>query len=75
MKPRERIVPKWHEKPYEWNQVSEKKRDVCQAACPRDGAVGHPIGYRGAGPGTPTVSAHALCAAHPSSRPVVSHSS
>lgn len=21
-KPREKIVPKWHEKPYEWNQVS-----------------------------------------------------
>ncbi|XP_073097875.1 ATP-dependent RNA helicase TDRD9 isoform X8 [Manis javanica] len=24
MKPRERIVPKWHEKPYEWNQVDPK---------------------------------------------------
>nr|XP_031310296.1 ATP-dependent RNA helicase TDRD9 isoform X1 [Camelus dromedarius] len=24
LKPRERIVPKWHEKPYEWNQVDPK---------------------------------------------------
>ncbi|KAK2497836.1 hypothetical protein MC885_006939 [Smutsia gigantea] len=24
MKPRERIVPEWHEKPYEWNQVDPK---------------------------------------------------
>lgn len=23
MKPRERIVPKWHDRPYEWNQVGE----------------------------------------------------
>lgn len=25
LKPRERIVPKWHEKPYEWDQVSENQ--------------------------------------------------
>ncbi|XP_012868302.1 PREDICTED: putative ATP-dependent RNA helicase TDRD9 [Dipodomys ordii] len=24
LKPREKIVPKWHEKPYEWNQVDPK---------------------------------------------------
>ncbi|KAM6170841.1 ATP-dependent RNA helicase TDRD9 isoform 1-T1 [Erethizon dorsatum] len=24
MKPREKIIPKWHEKPYEWNQVHPK---------------------------------------------------
>ncbi|KAF6352554.1 tudor domain containing 9 [Rhinolophus ferrumequinum] len=24
VKPRERVVPKWHEKPYEWNQVDPK---------------------------------------------------
>ncbi|XP_055969720.1 ATP-dependent RNA helicase TDRD9 [Sorex fumeus] len=24
LKPRERIVPKWHERPYEWNQVDPK---------------------------------------------------
>ncbi|KAM9201779.1 ATP-dependent RNA helicase TDRD9 [Dugong dugon] len=24
LKPRERIVPKWHEKPYDWNQVDPK---------------------------------------------------
>ncbi|XP_021099398.1 putative ATP-dependent RNA helicase TDRD9 isoform X3 [Heterocephalus glaber] len=24
MKPRKRIIPKWHEKPYEWNQVHPK---------------------------------------------------
>nr|XP_048287362.1 ATP-dependent RNA helicase TDRD9 [Myodes glareolus] len=24
LKPREKIIPKWHEKPYEWNQVNPK---------------------------------------------------
>ena len=36
MKPREKVVPKWHKKPYEWNQVSEKP-EAGQAARPQEG--------------------------------------
>lgn len=43
MKPRERIVPKWPEKPYEWNQASEW--DGCESRPPA------PVGRALEGPG------------------------
>ena len=45
MKPREKVVPKWYEKPYEWNQVSEKLEAVW-AACPQDGRGEASVGLR-----------------------------
>ncbi|XP_011376782.1 ATP-dependent RNA helicase TDRD9 [Pteropus vampyrus] len=36
LKPRERIVPKWHEKPYEWDQVDPKL--VMEQADPEGGS-------------------------------------